>query len=110
MPAAHAVAAARALMVATGNTTHDRWVVVGAGVHIGVAFVGTVGDGAHIELRALGDPVNLAARLASAAGASEILVTLAAARAAELTEDGLERRDLELKGKNASTPVVVTGG
>jgi adenylate cyclase len=108
--AAHAVAAARALMVATGNTTNDPWVVVGAGVHTGVAFVGTVGDGAHIELTALGDPVNVAARLASAAGASEILVTLTAARAAKLTEDGLERRDLELKGKNASTPVVVTGG
>jgi adenylate cyclase len=72
--------------------------------------VGTVGDGAHVELTALGDPVNVAARLASAAGAGEILVTLTAARAANLTEDGLERRDLELKGKSASTSVLVLGG
>jgi adenylate cyclase len=105
--AAHALAAARALMAATGNTGHDPWVAVGAGVHTGVAFVGTVGDGAHIELTALGDPVNVAARLASAAGAGEILVTLTAAHAANLAEDGLERRDLELKGKSGSTPVFV---
>jgi adenylate cyclase len=107
--AAHALAAARALMAATGNSRTDPWVAVGAGVHTGVAFVGTVGDGAHVELTALGDAVNVAARLASAARAGEILVTLTAARAANLTEDGLERRDLELKGKSVSTPVVVTG-
>jgi adenylate cyclase len=108
--AAHALAAARSLMAATGNTGSDPWVAVGAGVHSGVAFVGTVGDGAHVELTALGDPVNVAARLASAAGAGEILVTLTAARAAKLAEVGLEHRDLELKGKSAPTPVVVTGG
>jgi adenylate cyclase len=94
-------------MDATGNTTSEPWVAVGAGVHSGVAFVGTVGDGAHIELTALGDPVNVAARLASAAGAGEILVTLTAARAGGLAEDGLERRDLELKGKSGSTSVLV---
>jgi adenylate cyclase len=105
--AAHALAAARALMAATGNTAHEPWVTVGAGVHTGVAFVGTVGDGAHVELTALGDPVNVAARLASAAGAGEILVTLTAARAANLAENGLERRDLELKGKSALTSVLV---
>jgi adenylate cyclase len=108
--AAHALAAARALMAATGNSEHNPWVPVGAGVHTGIAFVGTVGDGAHVELTALGDPVNVAARLASAAGSGEILVTLTAARAAKLIEDGLERRDLELKGKSASTPVLVLGG
>ena len=108
--AAHALAAARALMAATGSNTADPWVAVGAGVHTGVAFVGTVGDGAHVELTALGDPVNVAARLASAAGAGEILVTLTAARAAKLAADGLERRDLELKGKSASTSVLVISG
>ena len=108
--AAQAIAAARALMTATGNADRDPWVAVGAGVHTGVAFVGTVGDGPHIELTALGDPVNVAARLASAAGAGEILVTLAAARAGKLAEDGLERRELELKGKSAPTSVLVTSG
>ena len=97
-------------MVATGNTTQDPWVAVGAGVQTGVAFVGTVGDGAHIEITALGDPVNVAARLASAAAAGEILVTLTAARAAGLIEEGLERRDLELKGKSERTRVLVVRG
>jgi adenylate cyclase len=83
---------------------------VGAGIQTGVAFVGTVGDGAHVELTALGDPVNVAARLASAAGAGETLVTLTAARAAKLHEGELERRDLELKGKSGTTPVLVLKG
>ena len=52
-------------------------------------------------------PVNVAARLASAAGAGEILVTLDAARAASLSLDGLEHRSLALKGKTDQTEVVV---
>lgn len=62
----------------------------------------------HIELTALGDPVNVAARLASAAGAGEILVTQSTAVAANLGEDGLVRRSLDLKGKRepVSVPVV----
>ena len=40
------------------------------------------------------------ARLASAAGAGEILVTAAAAEAAGLRADGVERRSLTLKGKS----------
>jgi len=47
--------------------------------------------------------VNVAARLASAAYAGEILVTLAAVHAPKLSQDGLERRDLELKGKSGPT-------
>ena len=37
-------------------------------------------------------------------------MTLTAARAANLAEDGLERRDLELKGKSSSTSVLVISG
>jgi adenylate cyclase len=105
--AASAIAAARALMVATGNSTNSPWVPIGAGVNTGVAFVGTIGDAPHIELTALGDPVNVAARLASAAGAGEILVTHPAALAANLGEDGFERRSLDLKGKREPVPVFV---
>lgn len=108
--AARAIAAGRALLLATGHDTNAPWVPVGAGVQTGIAFVGTVGEGPHIELTALGDPVNVAARLASAAGAGEILVTLAAAQTAKLHEDGLERRELELKGKSGPTSVLVLRG
>jgi adenylate cyclase len=104
---AHAVEAAQALLRATGHgDPGGPWVPVGAGVHTGLAWVGAVGDDSHTELTALGDAVNVTARLASVARAGEVLVTSAAARAAGL-DAGLERRSLELKGKEQATDVVV---
>jgi adenylate cyclase len=105
--AARAIQAARSLMTATGNDGTAPWVPIGAGVHTGVAFVGSIGSGPHVELTAMGDPVNVAARLASAAGAGEILVTTDAAEAARLDGTGIERRDLALKGKSSLTSVLV---
>jgi len=105
--AARAVAAARGVLKSLAHDTDTRELPVGVGVHTGVAFVGAVGSGAHTELTALGDPVNVTARLASAAAAGEILVTVAAARAAGLDESDLEHRELDLKGKSESTSVVV---
>lgn len=83
------------------------WVPIGAGVHTGIAFVGSVGSESHVDLTALGDTVNVAARLASAAGPGEILVTIDAAAAAELDFGDLERRELTLKGKSTLTSVLV---
>jgi adenylate cyclase len=70
-----------------------------------VTWFGAVGQGQRVKLTAVGDPVNTTARLASLAAAGEILVTTAAAKAAGL-DPGLERRELELKGKQAVTEVV----
>ena len=53
----------------------------------------------------VGDDVNVAARLAAAAGPGEILVATHAATAAGL-DPSLERRSLELKGKTETTEVV----
>jgi adenylate cyclase len=50
----------------------EPWIPVGAGVHTGVAFVGTVGEGDAVDFTALGDSVNTAARLASGAKAGEM--------------------------------------
>lgn len=103
---ARAVEAARALLVATGHGGEgDPWVPLGAGVHSGTAWVGAVGDGAHTELTAVGDAVNTAARLASAAGAGEIVISADSATAAGLDRT-LPRRSLELKGKGAPLEVV----
>jgi class 3 adenylate cyclase len=55
----------------------------------------------------MGDPVTVAARLASPAGAGEILVTTEAAEEARLDDVGLERRELMLKGKSNPTSVPV---
>jgi class 3 adenylate cyclase len=68
-----------------------------------------VGVGENVEFSALGDPVNVAARLASAAGEGELLVTIAAAQSAHLADGNLEHRSLELKGKSEATEVVVLG-
>jgi adenylate cyclase len=103
--AARAVEAARALLIATGHPA-DPWIPLGAGVHTGSAWVGAVGEGTHTEITALGDAVNTTARLASVAQAGEILVTTTCADAAGLP-GSLERRSLELKGKELPTDVVV---
>jgi class 3 adenylate cyclase len=60
-------------------------------------------------MTALGDTVNTAARLASVALAGEVLVSSVAATAAGMGP-GLERRSLELKGKDLPTEVVVVRG
>ena len=100
------VAAARALLRATGHADpNGPWVPIGAGVHTGMAWFGAVGEGAHVELTAIGDAVNVAARLASAAAAGEVLVTSDAAAAAG-PDPSLEHRQLELKGKQDATEVV----
>ena len=103
---AQAVAAAQALLRATGHEEPDGpWVPVGAGVHAGRVWFGAVGEGGHVEMTAVGDNVNIAARLASAAEAGEVLVSTDAAASSDL-DPGLERRTLDLKGKSLGTEVV----
>jgi adenylate cyclase len=103
-----AIQAAQALLRATGHgDPGGPWLPVGAGVHTGVAFIGSVGQPPVTDLTALGDVVNTTARLASVAGTGEILVTDVASLAAKLDATGLERRGLALKGKTETTSVVV---
>lgn len=83
-------------------------VLVGAGVNTGQAFVGTVGSGERLDFTALGDTVNVAARLGGEAGAGELLVSDAAWRASGRT-DTLERRNVNVKGRTEPLEVVVSG-
>jgi adenylate cyclase len=100
--ASDAIEAARELLQETGHGDGEPWVPLGAGVHTGVAYVGTVGEGDTFDFTALGDSVNTAARLAASAGAGEILVSSTAAKASELETAGLESRTLELRGRAES--------
>ena len=75
--------------------------------HRGVWF-GAVGDESHTELTAVGDAVNVTARLAAAASAGEVLVSVEAATAAGL-DPGLVRKRLQLKGKELPVEVVALG-
>ena len=103
------VDAAEALLLATGHGGGEPWVPLGAGVHTGTAFVGIVGSKSSSDFTALGDPVNIAAHLASQAAAGEILVTDAAAEAAGMTHDDLERRHVSLKGHPVDALVLPVG-
>lgn len=103
---AKAVEAARALLLATGHgEPGGPWLPVGVGVHHGPAWIGAVGEGSHQVMTALGDAVNVTARLVAAAAAGEIVVSTDALAAAGL-DPALERRQLDVKGKHAPIEVV----
>lgn len=77
----------------------QRRIPVGIGVHTGIAYFGSMGaaDGL-VDIAAIGDEVNLAARLASKAAAGEIIVSEQALEKAGTDGSELESRSLELKG------------
>jgi adenylate cyclase len=105
-----AIEAAQSLLQLTGHRDRQGpWLPVGIGVHTGLAFAGIVGgtEGAPTDFTALGDNVNITARLASQASRGEILISDAAYTAAGLDLGELEHRQLELKGKREPTGVRV---
>jgi adenylate cyclase len=98
-----AVEAAADLLRATADL-----VPVGAGVHTGIAYVGAVGsDSTVADFTALGDSVNVTARLASLADAGEVLITEAAHTASGSDLGALDRRELSLRGREAPLAVRV---
>ena len=96
---AKAVAAARELMSETGHDDGEPWIPLGAGIHTGTSFVGTVGEGDAVDFTAVGDTVNTAARLMAGAGTGEIVISAATAAAAGIDTTGLEHRTLEVRGR-----------
>jgi adenylate cyclase len=100
-----AVRTAEALFRAVGyGSAEGPWLPLGAGVHTGEAFVGWISRGQASDFTALGDTINVAAHLAAQAGPGEILVTEAVR--AVLEADGLEHRNLSLKGHQVDAFVV----
>lgn len=98
-----AVLAARELLLATGHgEERDPWLPIGIGVHTGLAYVGTVGGAEDTvsDITALGDNVNVTARLASVAGPGEALISEATCAAGGVDLGELESRHLELKGRS----------
>ena len=108
--AAAAIAAGRDLLArcSAADATPMGPIPVGAGVHTGEAYVGIVGaEEAATDFTALGDPVNTTARLASAAGAGDLLITADAAREAGIATGALEARTLDLRGRTEAVEVFV---
>jgi adenylate cyclase len=105
-----AVKAGKELLRVTGHgTTKEPWVPVGVGIHTGVAWVGSIvgASGAAADFTALGDNVNIAARLASNAGPGEVIISEATYKAAQIDDQNLKMRNLELKGKSEEVRVRV---
>ena len=105
-----AVLGAQELLRAMGyGGRQEPWIPIGVGVHTGIVFFGTISgsEGSVTDLAALGDNVNITARIASKAGPGEALISEAAYIAAGLDLENLEQRQLDLKGKSESIRVRV---
>jgi len=103
------VEAAVAVLRGVGyGTPEGPWLEVGVGVNAGQAYVGNVGA-AVVDFTALGEPINVAARLQAAAAGGEIVI------AADVHEDlgamlpGARPQTLDLRGHEAPVPVLVAG-
>jgi adenylate cyclase len=106
--AAKAVAAGRAIIEAAGraDASPSGAIPVWAGVHTGTAYVGSLGSSEQIsDFTALGDPVNTTARLTSLAEAGELLVSVTASERAGLDATDLERRTVDVRGREAGLEV-----
>jgi adenylate cyclase len=109
--ALRAIEAAQEVLRATGHSDPGGpWIPLGAGVHTGTAFVGSVGspDGTT-DITVLGDAANTAARLSSEAAPGEIMVSEAAHTAAGLDAARATKRVLDLKGKSEPVTVYILG-
>ena len=93
---------------ARASSTSRVAIPVGTAIHTGEAFVGATGLGTTVDdFTALGDAVNITARLASAAAAGEVIVSVVTAEAAGMTTDQLEQRTVAIRGRIEPIEVVV---
>jgi adenylate cyclase len=107
--AARAITAGRAILAAIERAgLPQKGLMVGAGVHTGEAFVGVVGSDEKTDFTALGDTVNIAARLGGLAGPGELLVSRAAWDSARLAAPRVER-EVDIAGRTGTLAVVSTG-
>lgn len=104
-----AVEAGVELLRAVGYGSPDGpWLSLGVGVHAGLAFVGKVGvDGGASDFTALGDPVNVAARLQAVARGGEIVVGEDVDPSLEEVLPGARHRTVELKGHAEPVRILV---
>ena len=95
------VLAAEAVIDAVGyGSNEEPWLPVGIGVHVGTAYVGKVGSGTISDFTALGDTVNIAARLQAEAVAGEIVISEPVYQEVAARYPDLEQRAVSLRGRD----------
>jgi adenylate cyclase len=105
-----AIAAARDLLRGIDHSDLPRHGVhVGVGIDRGAAFVGVLGLGDKLDFTALGDTVNTAARLGSAAGPGHLLMTERAWAAGGFDALPATTTALAVSGKREPVSVVDLG-
>lgn len=101
-----AARAGLALLRALGyGSAAGSWLDLGVGVHAGVAFVGNVGTEGISDFTALGDTVNIAARLQGTARAGEVVMSEDVYRSVSHDYPGPAARTVTLPGR--MEPVVI---
>ncbi len=80
---------------------------MGIGIHAGLAIVGTMGPPQSPILSAIGDTINTAARLEGQSKilGSPVVVSEDVLSLGEISVDGLERREVDIRGRNEPIPV-----
>jgi adenylate cyclase len=103
-----AVEAALDVMRSVGYGSGDGpWLSLGIGVNAGTAYVGNVGPSGVVDFTALGDTVNVAARMQEIAGGGEVVI------AEQVHEDlaslvpGARRQTFELRGRQEPLEALV---
>lgn len=96
------------LLAAVGfGSGSGPWLKLGVGLDLGSAYVGNVGSGDVKDFTALGDVVNTAARLQSAAQEGQIVLSERLFGRLSDPAAGASSSSLELKGKREPEPVRV---
>jgi adenylate cyclase len=97
----------RDLMKGVGYGEGEPWLRLGVGLDVGRAYVGNVGSGEVKDFTALGDVVNTAARLQSAAESGQIVVSERLLGRLPAAPPDARPASLELKGKSEAVPARV---
>ncbi|MCK9519595.1 MAG: adenylate/guanylate cyclase domain-containing protein [Dehalococcoidia bacterium] len=102
-----AVDAAESLLQRVGYRRNgEPWIEIGIAVHAGEAYVGNVGSSAVVDFTALGDTVNVAARLQAVAKPGELVLSEELWQSIGAPAGG-EPREYDLKGKDERVPARV---
>ena len=99
-------------MIVALDQLNERWTAqqrptlqIGIGLNFGEAFAGNIGSERRLEYTVIGDTVNTASRLCSAAGPGEILVSEEFRAALKTPPRLIAMPPMELKGKSQPVPV-----